>query len=105
MKKIEAVISPSQLKAVRAELRLCGVHAVLTLIDVRRDEGSTDDDSTEDKANRSLRHFLKLELIVGDRLAQRAINAIRLHSQLGHLAVLEVSETFQIVAPLLRSVS
>jgi len=106
MKKIEAVILPSRLNAVRAELRRSGINADLTLTEVRRGDASNNDVSTENSTDGSLRPLVKLELIVGDRQAQRAVNLILRRSQTGsneeggHIAVLDVSEALQIVAPL-----
>jgi nitrogen regulatory protein PII len=107
MKKIEAVILPSRLNAVSAELRRCGIHAELTLTGVQQGDGSHHDVSAEENGDGSLRHLVKLELIVGDRQAQRAVNVILKHSQSdsneggGHIAVLDVSEALQILAPLI----
>ena len=106
MKKIEAVIPPSRLKAVRAELRRSGIHADFTLTAVRQGEASNNDNLFEKNADGPLRQLVKLELVVGDRQAQRAVNVILKRSQTGsneeggQIAVLDVSEALQIVAPL-----
>jgi nitrogen regulatory protein PII len=104
MKKIEAVIFLPRLNTVRAELRRGGISGELTLTDVQQSDGSNI--SAERKGDGSLRQLVKLELIVGNRQAQRAVCVILQHSQTGsseesgHISVLGVSEVFQIVAPL-----
>ncbi len=99
MKKIEAVILLSRLDAVRVELERHGIHAPLTLTEVEYTEDRQD-------AAKSLRDRLKLELIVGDRQAQKAMDVIMEYAQVAargeaaHVALLRVREALQIVPPL-----
>jgi nitrogen regulatory protein PII len=97
MKKIEAIIVPCKLDAVRVELERCGINANLTLINVQQ--------AQEPKASRSplaevagaFADRLKVELIVGDRQVQRAVD---IFSQYGQVALLRVDEALQILPPL-----
>jgi nitrogen regulatory protein PII len=81
MKKIEAIIVPAKLNAVRAELERRGINVTLILTEVQQ--------STEQKASisprmevpRSHEDRLKVELVVGDRQVQRAVDAITQYGQ------------------------
>jgi nitrogen regulatory protein PII len=106
MKKIEAVILPSRLDAVRAELERRGIHAALTLTQVQQTDGHRASISAEKEAAGSLKVRVKVELIVGDRQAQKAMDVIMEYAQVaaneaaGHVALLRVNEALQIVPPL-----
>ena len=97
MKKIEAIIVPGKLDAVRAELERCGMHATLTLTDVRQAEDQKASILRDTETCGSLTDRLKVELIVGDRQAQKAVEIL---TQYGQVALLRVNETLQIVPPL-----
>ena len=96
MKKIEAIIVPGKLDAVRAELERRGMQATLTLTDVQQAEKKASilsDTATPG----SLTDRLKVELIVGDRQAEKAVEVL---TQYGHVTLLRVNEALQIVPPL-----
>jgi nitrogen regulatory protein PII len=97
MKKIEVIIVPGKLDAVRAELERHGISATLTLTDVRRAEERKASLSPHTEVPGELSDRLKVELIVGDRQVQRAADVIR---QYGQVALLRVNEALQIVPPL-----
>ena len=94
MKKIEAIIVPRKLDAVRVELERRGINATLTLINVQQAEERKSSPSPDGWL---LADRLKVELIVGDRQVQRAVDII---AQYGQVALLRVHEALQIVPPL-----
>lgn len=104
MKKIEAVILPLHLDAVRNELRRHGIGSGLTVVEVMHSDGDADQRllPTEKAASRSFQERVKLELFVDDSEADKAINVILRHAQAdsdeegGQIAVLEVNETLRI---------
>ena len=98
MKKIEAVIVPWKLDAFRSELERHGLHATLTLTEVQQAEEQKASISPGIEAPGALTDRLKVELIVGDRQAQKAVDVIR---QYGQVALLRVNEALEIVPPLL----
>jgi len=95
MKKIEAIIVPGKLDAVRAELERRGINATLTLIKVQQAEERKAPSHTEMAG--AFADRLKVELIVGERQVQRAVDII---TQYGQVALLRVNEALQIVPPL-----
>jgi nitrogen regulatory protein PII len=76
MKKIEAII-PFKLDALRAELGRCGINASLILTDVRQAENRKKSRSPDPGTLDSFTDRLKVDLIVGDRQVQRAVEALR----------------------------
>ena len=107
MKKIEAVILPSKLDAVRAELERRGIHAALTLTEVRQPDGDKLSLPAANEASRPLEVRTKVELMVGDRQARKVMDIIMQYAQVttkkaaGHVALLSVTEALQMVPPLL----
>ncbi len=105
MKKIEAVVPPSRVDAVRAELERRGICAGLTLTEVQH--GVTNKRSiTPHKGSADpLKERVKLELIVSDRQADKAVSVILRHALTdssepdGHVTLLNVSEVLQISHP------
>jgi nitrogen regulatory protein PII len=103
MKKIEAVIPPSSLGMVRAELVRRGVCGNLTVTEVRHGEthGSVNGNSDE-----SLKDKIKVELIIPDRQIDKAVNVILRHATTessdrhGHVTILNVDEILQITLPM-----
>jgi nitrogen regulatory protein PII len=83
--------------AVRAELGRCGVNASLILTDVRHAENRKRSRSHHTETLDSLTDRLKVELIVGDRQVQRAVEAI---TQYGQVGLPRVNESLQIVPAL-----
>ena len=97
MKKIEAIIVPGKLDAVRVELKRGGINATLTLINVQQAEERKASPAPDTEVAGSFADRLKLELIVGDRQIQRAVDII---TQYGQVVLLRVNEALQIVPPL-----
>ena len=97
MKKIETIIVPGKLDTVRAELERSGMQATLTLTDVQQAEEQKASILPDAETPRPLTDRLKVELIVGDRQAQKAVEVL---TQYGQVALLRVNETLQIVPPL-----
>jgi nitrogen regulatory protein PII len=97
MKKLEAIIVPGKLDAVRAELERLGMQATLTLTDVQQAAEQNASTLPDTETPRLLTDRLKVELIVGDRQAQKAVEVL---TQYGQVALLRVNETLQIVPPL-----
>jgi nitrogen regulatory protein PII len=106
MKKIEAVILPSKLKAVRVELARRGIRAALTLTEVQHSDTRKVSISAAQEMDEFLENRLKVELIVGDRQAQKAIDVIMEYAKGpangvdGQVALLKVNEALQIIPPL-----
>ena len=96
MKKIEAIIVPGKLDAVRAELERHGISARLTLTDVRQAGERRASVLPQTEVPGELSDRLKVELIVGDRQVQRAAGVITRHGPVA----LRVNEVLQIVPPL-----
>jgi nitrogen regulatory protein PII len=69
MKKLEAIIVPGMLDAVRAELERLGMHATLTLADVQQAAEQYASILPDTQTPRLLTDRLKVELIAGDRQA------------------------------------
>jgi nitrogen regulatory protein PII len=102
MKKIEAVILPLNLNAVRMELQRRGIGSGLTVVEVRHIDGDKRVVSTENGVTGALQERVKLELIVDDSKADEAVNVILRHARAesdqegGQIAVLEVNEILRI---------
>ncbi len=105
MKKIEAVIPPSCVNAVRAELRRRGVSGELTLTEVRHGDTHKHSVTPHNGSADQLSERVKLELIVGERQADKAVSVILRHALTdcsepgGHVTLLDVSEVLQITHP------
>jgi nitrogen regulatory protein PII len=103
MKKIEAVILPSRVDAVRTELERRGIHAMLTLTEVQQAGVDPASKLTGLGTIGSMEDRMKVELIVGDRQAQRAMEIIMRCAQsppsevAGHVSLLRVDEALQIL--------
>ena len=106
MKKIEAVIPPSSLGTIRAELVRRGVCGNLTVTEVRHGETHGPFDRTAGDSDESLKEKIKVELIVPDRQIDKAVNAILRHAVTesserdGHVTLLDVNEILQIGEPI-----
>ncbi len=96
MKKIEAIIVPFKLKAIRVELEKRGIIATLTLIKVQQTEERETSPAPHTEVSSAFADRLKVELIVADRQAQRTVDVI---TQYGQVALLKVNEALQIVPP------
>ena len=98
MKKIEAIIFPVHLNAVRVELERLGIRSRLTLIDVRYSGGDLSLVPAEKRGSKKFQQRVKLELIVEDSEAEKAVNIILRHARPqsdqegGQITVLEVNE-------------
>jgi len=103
MKKIEAVIPPSGLGMIRAELVRRGVCGNLTVTEVRHGETHG---AVSGNADESLKDKIKVELIIPDRQIDKAVNVILRHAmtessdRYGHVTLLHVDEILQIAQPM-----
>ena len=106
MKKIEAVIPPSSLDTIRAELVRRGVCGNLTVTEVRHSETHGPSNCTAGSSDESLKEKIKVELIVPDRQIGKAVNVILRHAvsesteRDGHVTLLNVDEILQITQPM-----
>ena len=80
MKKIEAVIIPSRLDAVRLALERGGICGKLTLTKVQQGDANPPSVRTEGGSSGPLQHRIKIELIVSDRQADKIINVLLRHA-------------------------
>jgi nitrogen regulatory protein PII len=105
MKKIEAVILPSCVNAVRNELRRRGVCGGLTLTEVQQGDTHRHSAAPHNGSAEGLKERVKLELIVADRQADKAVSVILRHALAdsqepeGHVTLLDISEVLQITHP------
>jgi nitrogen regulatory protein P-II 1 len=106
MKKIEAVIPPSSLDTIRAELVRRGVCGNLTVTEVRHGETHGPSNRAGGDSDESLKDKIKVELIVPDRQIDKAVNVILRHAMTdssdhdGHVTLLNVDEILQITQPM-----
>ena len=106
MKKIEAVIPPSSLGTIRAELVRRGVCGNLTVTEVRHAETHGPSHRTAENPDASLKEKIKVELIVSERQIDKAVNVILRHAitesadRDGHVTLLNVDEILQITQPM-----
>ncbi|MBV8375487.1 MAG: hypothetical protein JO279_00630 [Verrucomicrobia bacterium] len=107
MKKIEAIILPSKLDSVRLQLERRGISAALTVTEVQQPSGEQLSVSGGEETIGALETRVKVELIVGDRQAQKVIGIFTQYAPVdtqkaaGHVALLRVTEALHIVSPLL----
>jgi nitrogen regulatory protein PII len=105
MKKIEAIIPPASVSTIRAELERRGVYGKFTLTEVRHGETQRPSIRAENDQDEALKPKIKVELIVSDRQAEKAINVILRHAvtglpdQDGHVTLVNVDEVLQITQP------
>jgi nitrogen regulatory protein PII len=105
MKKIEAVILPSCVNAVRTELRRRGVCSELTLTGVQHGDTHKHSAAPHNGSGNELKERVKLELIVADRQADKAVSVILRQALAdpqepgGHVTLLDVSEVLEITHP------
>ena len=105
MKKIEAIIPPTRVSTIRAELERRGVYGRFTLTEVRHGETQRPSIRTEADQTESLQPKIKVELIVSDRQAEKAVNVILRHAPTdsdahdGHVTLVNVDEVLQINQP------
>lgn len=111
MKKIEAIFSSSRLSALCAELRGAGILAHLTTTRVQRGDHSDQRVSAKKNTCEAVQSWVKIELIVADQRAQTTAQMILRHAQAGlnseggHIIILDLVQSLQIVAPSLFSPS
>lgn len=97
MKKIEAVILPVHLDAVRVELHRRGIRGGFTLIEVRSSDGDKSSIPAQKGGSKKFQERVKLELIVEDSEAEKAVNIIlryarpQSNEECGQIVVLEVN--------------
>jgi nitrogen regulatory protein PII len=80
MKKIEAVISPSRLDAVRLALERGGICGKLTLTELQQEDANPPSVRTEGGSSEPLQRRIKIELIVSDLQADKIINVLLRHA-------------------------
>jgi len=105
MKKIEAIISPAKLDAAKAQLQHSGIRSALIVTQVEQTNGLR---LREGECAESPQGRLKVELIVGERQVQKAMDVFAQYAQVAskpgesQVALLEINQTLQIVAPLAK---
>jgi len=110
MKKIEAVIPPSCLDTVRAELARRGIWGKLTLTEVQQGETHRSSITNENGTSETLQSRIKIELIIADHQVDKAVNVILRHAVVdpsenephehdGHVTLLHIDEILQIAPP------
>ena len=102
MKKVEAVIVPLHSDAVRKELERCGIGGGLTVVDVQQSDSEKRLLRTATESFGALQDRVKLELVLEDSEAEKAVNVILRHAQpecedqAGQISILEVNEFLRI---------
>src|ERR1700739_2661040 len=76
MKRIEAIISPAALEAVREGLKVAGIVGRMIVTPVCGLQRTSAPSTPSPMLNRDLVRSLKVEIIVSDHLTCKAINAI-----------------------------
>lgn len=110
VKKIEAVIPPSRVDVVRAELARRGLWGQLTLTDVLEGQINKSSIRNDDRTTVLLDSRIKIELIVADHQIDKAVEVILRHAvgdpsatgvdeDHGHLMLLHIDEILQITPP------
>ena len=106
MKKIEAVVPPTSLGTIRAELVRRGVCGNLTVTEVRHGETHGHSHPSTEHSEESLKEKIKVELIVSERQIDKAVNIILRHAisdgpgRDGQITLLHVDEILQITQPI-----
>jgi nitrogen regulatory protein PII len=103
MKKIEAVIDPAALDAVRVQLADAGIDGRLTVTEVNGIESLGRLYELRMTSQDQWKPCLKIDLVVSDRQAQVTVNIILRHANLvgsggsgGHINVLPLDATLEI---------
>ncbi|MGA8655999.1 MAG: P-II family nitrogen regulator [Chthoniobacterales bacterium] len=76
MKKIEAIVSPTKFEAVREGLRAAGIVGDLVVTSVCGLQRPSIWSAPGRDSNKDLVRSIKVEVIVSDKLARKAVNAI-----------------------------
>jgi nitrogen regulatory protein PII len=76
MKKIEAIISPTKFEAVREGLRAAGIVGRLVVTSVCGLQRPSILSTPDPASNSDLVRSIKVEVIVSDQVARKAVNAI-----------------------------
>jgi nitrogen regulatory protein PII len=105
MKKIEVIVAPTKLEAVREGLRTAGVAGRLVVTPVCGLQSHSALPGPDPKANHELIRGIKVEVIVSDHLARKAVNAIfdymcseKEDHAVGQITVLDIETTLPIGA-------
>ena len=103
MKKIEAVIDPAALEAVRLHLVEAGIDGRLTVTEVNGIENLARFYELRATSQDQWKPCLKIDLIVSDRQTQSTVNIILQHANLmgsggssGHINILPLDATLEI---------
>ena len=112
MKKIEAIIDPAALEAVKLHLAEAGIDGRLTVTEVRGLEDLGRFYQLETTAQNPWKPCLRVDLIVSDRQTQSAVNIILQHANLagrpgtgGHINILSLDASLDINVAELRQPS
>jgi nitrogen regulatory protein PII len=105
MKKIEAVIDPAALDAVKLHLADAGIDGRLTVTEVKGIESLARFYELQTTSQDQWKPCLKIDLIVSERQAQSTVNIILQHANLtgsrgssGHINILPLDATLEIGA-------
>jgi nitrogen regulatory protein PII len=105
MKKIEAIIDPAALEAVKLHLAEAGIDGRLTMTEVSGLEDLGRFYQMETTGQNPWRACLRIDLIVSDRQTQSTVNIILQHANLasrpgtgGHINILSLDATLEINA-------
>ena len=105
MKKIEAVIDPAALDAVKLHLADAGIDGRLTVTEVNGIESLGRFYELRTTSQDQWKPCLKVDLVVSDRLTQSTVNIILQHANLvgsggggGHINILPLDATLEIGA-------
>jgi nitrogen regulatory protein PII len=105
MKKIEAIISPTKFEAVREGLNAAGIVGRLIVTTVCGLQRPSTLSAPGPESNKNLVRSIKVEVIVSDQLARKAVNAIfdymcseKEDHAVGQITVLDIETTLPIGA-------
>ena len=105
MKKIEAIIDPAALDAVKRHLAAAGVESRLTVMAAKGIESPGGHYEHQTTSQDQWKAWVKIDLIVSERQAESAVNIILRQANLanssgnrGHINILALDATFEIGA-------
>jgi nitrogen regulatory protein PII len=103
MKKIEAIVCPTKFEAVRAGLKAAGIVGRLIITSVCGLQRSSAVSVASPESDTDLVRRIKIEVIVSDQLARKAVNAVfdymcsgKDDHAVGQITVLDIETTLPI---------
>jgi nitrogen regulatory protein PII len=103
MKKIEAIVSPTKFEVIREGLKAAGIVGRLVVMPVCGLRRSSNPSLPGQKADDELVRSIKIEVIVSDQLARKAVNTVfdymcseKEEHAVGHITVLDIETTLPI---------